>query len=148
MKHFLFLILIVPAVLAAPDGIRAAQRTDGMKIKIRFDGGEVLVRMYDNAAAREVIALLPASFEFSDFAGQEKIASFSRPLSLRDAPRGTVPQAGEMFIFVPWGNMGIFYKTHGQDTDYNLIPLGKVETGLETLARAGRNFTAALEISD
>lgn len=148
MKHFFFFMLTVLNILALPAQSGEQQRREETRVKIRFNGGEVLVRMHDNAAAREVIALLPASFEFRDFAGQEKIASFPHPLSLQDAPLGMVPRAGEMFIFAPWGNMGIFYKTHGQSMDYNLIPLGSVETGLETLAGAGQNFTATFEISD
>lgn len=148
MKRFFFFILTALNILAFPVQSGEQQRTDEMKIRIRFDGGEVLVRMYDNAAGRELIALLPASFQFRDFAGQEKIASFPQPLSLRDAPRGMVPAVGEMFIFAPWGNMGIFYKTAAHGMDYNLIPLGKVETGLESLARAGQSFTAEVEQSD
>lgn len=84
-----------------------------MKIKLSFDDKEVIVRMEDNPAVMQFLELLPANFEFIDFAGEEKITDFPRPLSLNNAPRGMVASAGKMFIYAPWGNMGFFYKNHG-----------------------------------
>ncbi len=117
-----------------------------MKIKLSFNDKTVIIAMYDNAAAQQVIELLPASFEFIDFAGEEKITNFSKPVALDKAPRGMVADAGKMFIYAPWGNMGFFYKNHGTVMDNNLIPLGKIESGLECLATQKGGFTARMEI--
>lgn len=119
---------------------------NNMKIKLSFDDKEVIVRMEDNAAAAQVLALLPANFEFIDFAGEEKITDFPRPLSLNNAPRGMIASAGKMFIYAPWGNMGFFYKNHGSTVDTSLIPLGEVESGLEHLAGHKGGFSAEIEI--
>lgn len=119
---------------------------DYMKIKLSFDEKTVLINLYDNSASRQLAALLPAEFDFRDYAGEEKITEFAKPLSLENAPRGMIAKAGEMFIFAPWGNMGIFYQDHGQTIDKALIPLGHVTKGLEHLAQARKNFTAKLEI--
>ncbi len=123
-----------------------AERTEKMKIKLSFDDKEVIVRMEDNPATAQVLALLPARFEFIDFAGEEKITDFPRPLSLNNAPRGMVASAGKMFIYAPWGNMGFFYKNHGSTVDTNLIPLGEVESGLEHLAGQKGGFSAKIEV--
>lgn len=117
-----------------------------MKIKLSFDDKEVIVRMENNAAAAQVLALLPANFEFIDFAGEEKITDFPRPLSLNNAPRGMIASAGKMFIYAPWGNTGFFYKNHGSTVDTSLIPLGEVESGLEHLAGHKGGFSAEIEI--
>lgn len=117
-----------------------------IKVKMSFNNNEVIINMYDNPASKQIIALLPAEFQFSDFAEEEKITNFPKPLSLNNAPRGMVATAGKMFIYAPWGNMGIFYKDHGHTMDKNLIPLGEVESGLEYLKSQKTDFKAKLEI--
>lgn len=131
MKKFaaIILLLCVASLGYAAGGENV--KDNAMKIKMSFAGREVIVQMEDNIAARQVLALLPAEF---DFAGEEKITEFPRPLSLADAPRGMIATAGKMFIYAPWGNMGFFYKNHGSTPDKNLIPLGEVISGLEYLA--------------
>lgn len=148
MKLFLLplmsLIVLLSAGTAASDVLPKEQKME--KMRIAFAGGEVVVRLYDNPAARQLKELLPAEFEFMDFAGEEKIAEFPRPLSLKDAPRGMVASAGKMFIYAPWGNLGIFYRDHGTKVDNSLIPLGEVEEGLPLLQKHKGGFSAALEI--
>ncbi len=117
-----------------------------MKVRFVFEGGEVVVRMEKNPAAERMLEMLPASFEFIDFAGEEKIAEFPAPLSLEGAPRGMKALAGRMFVYEPWGNLGIFYKEHGRTTDKNLIPLGEVESGLEYLISRKGGFRAEAEL--
>ena len=118
-----------------------------MKIKLTLDSGkEVVVQMADNSAARQFMQMLPAEFEFIDFAGEEKISEFPKPISLKDAPRGMIATAGKMFIYAPWGNLGFFYKTHSLMPDNSLIELGEVESGLEYLSESKGGFAAHSEI--
>lgn len=124
----------------------AQEENPNMKIKMSFENKEVIIKMFDNLASKQVIELLPAEFQFSDFAGEEKITNFEKPLTLDNAPRGMVATAGKLFIYAPWGNMGIFYKDHGHIIDKSLIPLGEVESGLEFLKLQKNNFKAKLEI--
>lgn len=119
----------------------AAEQKEPMKIKMTFNGREAVLLMQDNAAVAQL-----AEFTFRDFAGEEKITDFPRPLDLSAAPRGMVASAGRVFIYAPWGNMGIFYKEHGTKIDKSLIWLGDVQSGLEDLAAQKRDFRARLEI--
>lgn len=125
-----------------------AKAEQPMKTKLDFDGKTVVVSMQNNSAARQFLAMLPATFEFTDFAGQEKITEFPRPVSLTDAPRGMVATAGRMFIYAPWGNLGIFYRDHGHTVDDSLIHLGDVESGLDVLANKRGGFTAKIAVLD
>ena len=143
------LIIITGFVLyrEIPSNSKTLQEGDtSMKLKMSFNNNEVIINMYDNSASEELIALLPAEFQFRDFAGEEKIANFPKPLSFDNAPRGMVATAGKMFIYAPWGNMGIFYKDHGHIMDKSLIPLGEVESGLEYLKLQKTDFKAKLEV--
>lgn len=124
-----------------------AWSAEAMKIKFTLDNGkEVVVQMADNSAARQFMQMLPVEFEFIDFAGEEKISEFPKPISLKDAPRGMIATAGKMFIYAPWGNFGFFYKDHGSTIDKSLIELGEVESGLEYLNESKGGFAARAEI--
>ena len=128
------------------ESLYAQEESIKMKVKMSFNNNEVIINMYDNPASGQVMALLPAEFQFSDFAGEEKITNFTKPLILDNAPRGMVATAGKVFIYAPWGNMGIFYKDHGHTMDKSLIPLGEVETGLDFLRSQKTDFKAKLEV--
>ena len=117
-----------------------------MKIKLSFEQKEVIVRMAENAAVEQFLPMLPAEFEFIDFAGEEKISEFSRPVLLAGVQRGMIATKGKMFIYAPWGNFGFFYKDHGKTMDNNLIELGEVESGLEHLAETKGGFSARIEV--
>ena len=118
------------------------------RIKLSFNNWEAVIRMTDNPATRQFLAMLPAEFDFSDFHGQEKITDFPKPVDLSNAPRGMVGTKGKLFIYAPWGNMGIFYKDFSYRPDSNLIELGNVESGLENLSSQKTDFTAKIEIID
>lgn len=118
-----------------------------MKIKLTLDNQkEVIVKMAENPASEQFEEMLPANFEFIDFAGKEKITEFSKLLSLNNVPRGMIASAGKMFIYVPWGNWGFFYKDHGDYLDKSLIELGQIESGLEILSTYKGGFNAKIEI--
>ncbi len=148
MKSFLTIVFLILCCLFSAN-IMANNKNNvnlDMKLKLTFDDKEVVIKLYNNSAVRQLIKLLPSTFEFSDFANQEKITNFDKKLSLEDAPRGMVAKAGMVFIYAPWGNMGIFYKDVNNKVDRNLIPLGEVESGLEYILSENNNFKAKIEI--
>ena len=117
-----------------------------MKIKLSFDNKEVVILVYDNEVSKQFLELLPTNFKFSDFANQEKITYFEKSLNLKNAKSGMIAKAGKMFIYAPWGNMGIFYKDVNNKLDSNLIPLGEVVSGLEFLSSQKSDFEAKIDI--
>lgn len=143
----LFILLILFNLISSISYGKNIQDTNVMKIKLTIENQkEIIVRMADNSAAEQFIKMLPTNFEFIDFAGEEKISEFSRPISLNNVPRGMIASAGKMFIYVPWGNWGFFYKDHGDYLDKNLIELGQIERGLENLSAYKGGFNAKIEV--
>ena len=127
-------------------GFNSMAQENVMKIKLSIENQDVIIRLQQNSATEQFVKMLPAQFEFRDFAGEEKISYFPQPISLDGAPRGMIATAGKLFIYAPWKNFGIFYKTHSTRPDNNLIELGEVESGLNYLSQQKGDFTAQIEI--
>lgn len=53
------------------------------------------------------------------------------------------PAAGDLAIFAPWGNIAIFYQNGGWSD--SLIPLGRLDSGVEILRGVSGGFTATVE---
>lgn len=51
-----------------------------------------------------------------------------------------------MVIYRPWGNFTIFYGDFRYSDE--LVPLGKVESGLDVIAGQTEDFTGELEIME
>lgn len=80
-----------------------------------------------------------------DLSGVEKpIDRLEEPLSLGEETPGYDPVTGEMVIYRPWGNFTIFYGDFRYSDE--LVPLGKVESGLEIISGQTEDFTGRLEI--
>ena len=138
------IIMIILSLVMINSNVNEGEKE--MKVKLSIDNQDVIIRLEDNSASAQLVQMLPAEFDFTDFAGEEKITNFPRPISLEGAPRGMIATAGKLFIYAPWKNMGIFYKTHSLVPDKNLIELGEVEQGLNIIAEQKNKFTAYMEI--
>lgn len=126
-----------------PDGSTPVY--SGEKLKLTVDGEEIIIAMYDNTAVDAFLERLPLeNLSFFDLSGIEKpIQQPDEPFSLGDETPGYDPVAGEMVIYRPWGNFTIFYGDFRHSNE--LVPLGKVESGLEILAGKEEDFVGTLE---
>lgn len=106
-----------------------------VKLRLHVDGEVVTATLDDTAAARDFAALLPLSLTLEDYAVIERISSLPRKLSVAGAPAGMSPRTGDITYYAPWGNLAIFVG----DNVYarGLVRLGRVDTGLRALQRAG-----------
>lgn len=116
----------------------------GTKLAMQVGGKAVTIALADNAATQRLIAQLPAELEFKDFNNTEKITYLPNKISVEGAPRGHAPKAGDMCIYVPWGNICIFYHDYKYTGD--LVYLGHVETGLDTLSAQQQDFKVNLRV--
>ncbi|MDP9750073.1 MULTISPECIES: cyclophilin-like fold protein [Thermoanaerobacter] len=117
---------------------------DSDRIKLTFNNEEVIVKMYDHPTSRDFLTLLPLTLTFRDYAGAEKISELPKRLSTKDAPSGSDPSVGDFAYYSPWGNLAIFYRDSGYAS--GLIILGKIESGMEKLARINGDFTVTIEL--
>ena len=98
------------------------------QIKFTFSDQTVLATLADNSAAKELYKKLPFTVSFSDFHSEEKIAYLPNKEKL-DVSNidGCAPNAGDITIYAPWGNIAIFYVSIRYNSD--LKPIGILESG-------------------
>jgi len=105
-----------------------------MKIRLLLNDKSIAATLYDNPQTRDFIALLPISLTMENYAN-ERIAYLPRRLSDKNAPAGSTPKTGDLSYYAPWGNIAVFL----EDFRYSkgLLPLGKIDSGLELLQQNG-----------
>ena len=139
-------VIFIFSLVLGEAGIAYAAEKHGsvtdVKLRMSFEGGEILVNLYDTQASRELVAMLPLTLPFEDYARTEKIAYLPQKLSSGASPSSS--SSGDFTYYSPWGNLAVFYKGFGQSG--SLYVLGKIESGKEELAGMGRNFTATIEV--
>lgn len=115
------------------------------KSKIRITTGETsfTATMFDNTAANDFLTLLPLTINLTDYAATEKVSDLPKRLNTSDAPAGYKPSIGDITYYAPWGNLAIFYK--GFSYAGGLVPLGRIEKGIEVLKRSG-SINATMEL--
>lgn len=106
-----------------------------MKIEIEAGGLSVPATLYDNAAARDLGAMLPLTLTLEDYAETEKVAKLPGKLGLEGMADGFAPSAGDITHYAPWGNVAIFHKPFRHSA--GLVSLGRIDGNLDMLRRPG-----------
>ena len=105
-----------------PDAPDAAS----LNINIIVGGQTITATMEDNGAARDFLSRLPLEVTLEDYNnGTEKIFYPDPELSLDDTRRGCEPQAGDIAIYEPWGNVAIFCCDWSESN--SLIKIGHID---------------------
>ena len=143
------LIILIALLILAPAGwaqnswgslaqsVPHRSQVKGSTMKIRLIVGEktAVATLYDNATARDFGSMLPLSLTMRDYDTIERVSDLSRKLATEGAPDGMTPVAGELTHYAPWGNLAIFIKPRSWSR--NLLPLGKIDQGLDILSQPG-----------
>lgn len=121
---------------------------DQRQVLMTIDGQSYEITLYENPVADALYGLLPLEVTFEDYNSVEKIAYLpeGQQLPSADELEGYDPSPGDLCLYVPWGNLSLFY----QDFNYSngLILLGRLEAEIEDIAAQAENFTVTLEKSE
>jgi len=108
-----------------------------MKIRIRANDKVLSATLLDSEAARDFASLLPLSLKMRDLFRREKYAHLPRPIS-EDGERKHAYEVGCIAYWSPGPDVALFYRDDGQRIPSpGIVVLGKVDSGLEALDRAG-----------
>lgn len=109
---------------------------DGPKrVKFTWSGGEAVAELNASPSAESLWAMLPVTVDFKDFNGVERIGCTKEKLSAEGAPDSFVPEAGDLAIYAPWGNLSVFYKPFRESR--GLAPLGRFVEGADKISTLG-----------
>lgn len=138
---FLFMVLFLLSVAFTP--FAGADESSETRIRLSFPGGEAIVVLDDDPAAHDFLSLLPLTLRFEDYNRTEKISYLPRRLDTGRSPDSCDPSEGSFTYYAPWGNLAVFYRDFRHSE--GLVPLGRVESGLEDFARMGDGVSVRLE---
>lgn len=105
------------------------------QLKITIGDRTLTATLYDNPTARDFASCLPLTIDLTDYDSSEKVFTPSPRLTTQGSPSGMNPRAGDIALFAPWGNIAIFYRKG--TSSGSLIPVGRIENGLDALELSG-----------
>lgn len=117
--------------------------TGAERIKFSFEEKEIVVLLRDNSATKSLLEQLPLILKFENYGGIEKISYPPEKLDISKAPNNYTPSAGDLTYYAPWGNLAFFHKDY-RNSD-GLVPLGRIESGIENLQEINENFSVTVE---
>ena len=128
-------ILTAVCVFALMVIVSAAWAEAPKRVKFTWSGGEAVAELNDNAAAESLWAMLPLTLDFEDFNGTERIAYTDEKISTEGAPASFTPNAGDITLYAPWGNIAVFYRPFRESR--GLVPLGRFIEGADKISTLG-----------
>lgn len=102
-----------------------------VRISLAWDDKEITVRLIDNGAAENLLAMLPMSLSFEDYRDRQKTGVIANGLDIGNSPVECDCFIGDMNYYAPWKMLTFFYQDFGYAPD--LTPLGTIESGAEFL---------------
>lgn len=105
------------------------------RVKFTWDGGEAVAELNGSASAESLWAMLPVTVDFEDFNGTERIAYTDEKISTEGAPASYTPNAGDITLYAPWGNIAVFYRPFRESR--GLVPLGHFVEGADKISTLG-----------
>ncbi len=113
------------------------------RIRLVWGNHEAVIALENNKTAEDLVSKLPMKVKIEDYNNTEKISRFSDEIYKDTAAAGIRPSAGDVALYAPWGNLAVFYKDSGYSDD--LIPIGRVESGLSELTAESGDFEVTIE---
>lgn len=97
---------------------------DAMDIQIAIAGQRFRATLVESAAARDLLAQLPATIDMRDHGGVEKTGRLPSPLSSAGQPEGADPVVGDVGYYAPSGDLVLYY---GDQSYYpGIVVLGRL----------------------
>jgi hypothetical protein len=136
------------AVATSPQPANENEEESTMRIRLTIGDAEAKGTLLDNETARDFASLLPVTLEMHDLLGREKPGRLPRRLSEGGEPQFTY-EVGDLGYWPPAHDVAIFYANDGETIPSpGIIPLGRITSGLDTIASAGDAFEMTIERLD
>lgn len=109
-----------------PSGTAASSdQGDQMRIQIAIGDHRFTATIFDSAAGRDLIGLVPLSIDMTDHGSVEKTGPLPAPLSLAGQPDGADPDVGDVGYYAPGNDFVLYY---GDQSYYpGIVVLGRLD---------------------
>jgi hypothetical protein len=122
-----------PTPTADPTEEPTVDTVTGTTIRFTAPDGTIDVTLdEDNPAVRDLLTMLPLTLDFEDFNGVEKIAYPPRDIQTAGSPPSSAG-AGDLAIYVPWGDIAFFYAGERGAPSADIVHLGVFDATLDQL---------------
>lgn len=101
-------------------------------IKLSWENKEIIVKLNESNASKDLISRLPLKMEFEDYNNTEKVSYLDEKLDDSDSDDSYNPKAGDLTSYIPWGTLSMFYEDF--ESSSGLIYLGSIISGSELLS--------------
>ena len=119
-----------------------------MRIQLTVGDQQATATLADNAAARDLLTLLPLTVAMGDLFGREKPGPLPRGLAGDVEPVFTY-RVGQLAYWPPGRDIFVVYDGDGlRVPNPGLIELGTVDSGLDVIAAAGDDFYLTITALD
>jgi hypothetical protein len=119
-----------------------------MKVRLKVGDSTATATLLDNETARDFASLLPVTLDMHDLFGREKAGQLPRPLAEAGGNESSY-EVGEIGYWPPEHDVAIYYADDGESIPSpGIIPLGRVDSGLDAIASAGDSFRMTIEPID
>lgn len=96
-----------------------------MKISIAVGDERFSATIFDSAAGRDLIALLPLTIDMTDHGSVEKTGPLPSPLSTAGQPDGADPDVGDVGYYAPGNDFVLYY---GDQSYYpGIVIIGRMD---------------------
>ncbi len=114
-----------------------------MRIQITIGEQRLGATLTESAAARDLVAQLPAAIEMIDHGSVEKTGPLPSPLSLDGQPDGADPEVGDVGYYAPGNDLVLYY---GDQSYYpGIVILGRLDgDAAEQIASINGPITATI----
>jgi hypothetical protein len=104
-----------------------------MKLRITSQGQKTMTAtLIDSETTRDFVSLLPLTLTMNDLFRREKFAHLPRAIS-EGGTRTQTYAVGDVIYWPPGPDVAIFYRHDGQNISAGIIPIGRIDSGVESL---------------
>ncbi|MFG1837368.1 cyclophilin-like fold protein [Micromonospora sp. NPDC049175] len=116
-----------------------------MKIRITIGDQRFPATLFDSAAGRDLIALLPLTIAMTDHGSVEKTGPLPSPLRLDGQPDGADPDVGDVGYYAPGNDLVLYY---GDQSYYpGIVIIGRLDgDAASRIADMDGAITATVEV--
>lgn len=118
---------------------------ENVMIEIEIDGEKIDGVIYDNAAGKSFLNMLPLTLTLEDYNNTEKISYLKDigKIDTKGMANSYNPKIGTIAFYKPWGNLCIFYKDFRLSSE--LYPIGEIKSDMEIFAKQTKYFKVTIK---